>query len=149
MNSFDQISDNAAGFSRSLMDMADYVEGSIEKVIRKACIDLYRRIVERTPVDTGRAKVNWALSAYESDYVIGDGEYSSTDIASMINSNVSEFTAELIEDQVIIYNNLEYIEPLENGTSDQAPAGMVSLSLVEFEAFFNEQLQGLEGLEPA
>jgi len=33
---------------------------------------------------------------------------------------------------ITIYNNLEYIEALENGHSQQAPAGMVAVSLAEF-----------------
>ena len=39
MSNFNDISNNAAGFSKSLMAMSDYVDGSMEKIIRKACID--------------------------------------------------------------------------------------------------------------
>ena len=144
----DAIQDNAADFTDALMAMADYVEGAFENVIRKACIDLYRRIAERTPVDTGRAKASWGISNTSNHEEPKEGEFSHNEVAAFINEQVQEFSVEIIEDQVIIYNNLEYIEELENGTSQQAPYGMVSLSLAEFENFFNEQLVGLKGLDP-
>ena len=149
MDNFDKISDSASDFSRSLLAMADYVDGSIEQIIKKACIDLYRRIVERTPVDSGRAKASWGLSVFDGDEVVTESQYSEAQISGIINTEVRGFTTERLGDQVIIYNNLEYIENLENGTSDQAPTGMVMVSLVEFETHFNLALEGLAGVSPA
>lgn len=146
----DDIAGNAANFSKSLESLCDYVNGSVEKVIRKACIDLYRKIVERCPVDTGRAKANWQISTTYSDYVRGDNDgFSFNEIKTIVEDEISDFKFELHDDVVIIYNNLEYIEQLENGSSQQAPSGMVSVSLVEFTDHFNRALIGLRGLEPA
>lgn len=145
----DDIAGNAADFSKSLQSLYDYVNGSIEKVIRKACIDLYRSIVERTPVDTGRAKANWQISTSDSDYVRGDVDgFSFNEIKTIVEDEISDFRFELHDGVVIIYNNLEYIEALENGSSQQAPAGMVSVSLVEFTNHFNRALAEFEGFEP-
>ncbi|HCY86594.1 MAG TPA: hypothetical protein DHV36_15780 [Desulfobacteraceae bacterium] len=145
----DTVSENAAGFASSLMALADYVDGSVEKVIRKACIDLYRAIVERTPVDTGRAKANWMISTSDRDLTIDhDDGFSFAEINALIDEEAMGFSFELHDDVVIITNNLEYISELENGTSKQAPRGMVSVSLAEFTAHFNAALAGLEGLEP-
>lgn len=144
----DAVSGNAADFSESLMAMGDYVEGSIEKVVRKACIDLYRAIVERTPVDTGRAKANWMISTAEPDYTVDDKDgYSFNEVVSVIDEHVSEFDFDIHDGTVFITNNLEYISELENGSSDQAPYGMVSLSLAEAEAHFRNALAGLKGVE--
>ncbi len=144
----DDVPGNAAAFVKSLNSLTEYIDGSVEKVIRKACIDLYRKIVERTPVDTGRAKGNWQISTTDRDF-IRDGEFSASEITQFIESEIDDFKFELTDSQVIIYNNLEYIEPLENGSSQQAPAGMVAISLVEFTDHFNRALAEFEGLEPA
>lgn len=150
MDNFGKISDNAAGFTKSLMALADYAEKSFEKVVRKACIDLFRKIAERTPVDTGRAKASWGISTVEMDYTAEERKYEEQELIEIINQEAKDFSAERIGDQVVIYNNLEYIEALENGHSiKQAPAGMVSVSLAEFENHFNNALHGLQGLEPA
>lgn len=144
---FDAVPGNAADFSKSLMALAEYVDGSFEKVLRKACIDLYRAVVEKCPVDTGRAKASWGLATYHGDDVHDNQDgYTANELEQIIKDNVSDFKISVHDDAVFIYNNLEYIEFLENGTSTQAPYGMVSISLVEFETFFNNALQGLEGV---
>lgn len=146
------IDGNAAAFSKSLNALANYATGSIEKAIRKACIDLYRRIVERTPLDTGRAKANWQMSTTTTatEFYDKDG-YSFNEINEIVSAEISDFTFELGDDQVFIYNNLEYIQHLESGMpggSQQAPIGMVAVSLVEFTSYFNEELAKIEGLDP-
>jgi len=148
MSNFSNISNNAADFSNALTALADHTTGSIEKVIRKACIDLYRSIVEKTPVDTGRAKASWGLSTHHTNDEASEN-MTPEEAVQVVSDNISDFTFKAQDDQVIIYNNLEYIEYLENGTSQQAPSGMVSLSLVEFTAFFNNALRDIEGLDPA
>lgn len=146
----DDVPVNAAAFSKSLKALAGYATGNVEKVIRKTCIDLYRRIVERTPVDTGRAKANWQMSTTTTASELYDKDgYSFNEINEIVSAEISDFTFELGDDQVFIYNNLEYIPYLEDGSSTQAPAGMVEISLVEFTNYFNLELGKLEGLEPA
>lgn len=145
------IQTNAAAFSRALMDLSDEIDGSIEAVIRKACFDLYARIVKRTPVDTGRAKASWGIGTEHSGAVAPEGEHSVTELhnfapsdisSAVISSTTGLFTFSINDDQVVIYNNLEYIEALESGQgSDQAPSGMVAISLAEFEAHFREALK--------
>jgi len=145
---FDAISDNANDFASALLALADYAEASVETVIRKACIDLYKMIVERTPIDTGRAKASWSLGIdHGEDKADDEDGYSFNEISSIIQDNVSEFKFGIHDDQVVIYNNMEYIEQLENGTSQQAPSGMVSISLADFTTFFNNALQDLDGVE--
>lgn len=143
------IDGNAADFAKSLEKLGEYATTSVEQVIRKSCIDLYRMIIERTPVDTGRAKANWQISTTDSDSTLSEKDgFTFNELKGIIESEISDFKFELHDNQVVIYNNLEYIEYLESGTSGQAPYGMVSLSLVEFNNFFNQQLAKLEGLEP-
>ena len=146
----DDVPRNAADFAKSLDNLCAYVNGSVEKVIRKACIDLYRIVVERTPVDTGRAKSNWQMSTISTDYTRDSKDgFSANEIKSIVEAEINDFSFDIYDDQVIIYNNLEYISNLENGSSQQAPVGMVSVSIVEFTDHFNRALADFEGLEPA
>ncbi len=148
MSNFDDISNNAADFSRSLNEIADYVDTSYEKIVRKVCIDIYKAIVTKTPVLTGRAKASWGIDVNPSDYKAPDREYSEGEIRQMVSENVSEFKLSVHDGTVTIYNNLEYIEALEDGHSDQAPSGMVSLSLAAFTTKFNNGLRNFRGLDP-
>ncbi len=121
----DRITDNAKEFSKQLERLASFVEDAVvDKVIRKTCFDLYATIAERTPRDTGWAIANWSITAHEPNT-----EVHSADRPLM---TYSDFDYRVQDDKVTIYNNLEYIEALEDGHSQQAPAGMVAVSLAEF-----------------
>ena len=121
----DRVTDNAKVFARQLEKLASFVEDTvIDKIIRKTCFDLYATIVERTPVDIGTAKANWSITAHEPST-----EVHSADRPLMTHN---DFDYKVQDDKVTIYNNLEYIEALEDGHSQQAPAGMVAVSLAEF-----------------
>jgi hypothetical protein len=121
-------------------------EGEINDVkrrVRKSFIRVHsnivsliaNRIVDYTPIDTGRAVGSWKLSIgyEEGDTDLGPGEYPAAkefakkaiaDVVSAINEgNMFE--------KVYFNNTVPYIEALEHGHSDQAPAGMVRLALAE------------------
>jgi len=143
------ISIDATGFTNALRDLANTVSDRYNEVIRKACIDLYTKIVTRTPVDTGRARASWQLSdsgvnnavwSNTGTSGVAHSAASSADIANNINQNVDGFTVDISTDTVTIFNNLEYISFLEDGHSQQAPAGMVAVSLSEFEQHFRRHL---------
>ena len=143
----DDTQESAAGFSRALMGLCDKVDGSIEAVIKKACFDLYARIVKRTPVDTGRAKASWGISTQFASDVLPPGEYGDNPTVTMVGGAVGGlFDFSVHDEQVVIYNNLDYIEFLEAGSSAQAPSGMVAISLAEFEAHFQKALDTMEVL---
>ncbi len=131
---------NAAAFSSALMDICNEVDGNVEMVIRKACFDLYAMIVKRTPVDTGRAKGSWGIGTEHSPDFLPPGDYGDT-VEMVGEATMGAFTFHVEDSQVIIYNNLDYIEKLESGDgSKQAPEGMVAISLAEFEAHFRNAL---------
>lgn len=95
-------------------------------------LDLMNRIVEKTPVDTGRARGNWQLAAGTA----AEGEVANAEglTPSTIMHDAEQKTASVtIGEDIWISNNLPYIEALEEGHSLQAPHGMVALSLAESE----------------
>lgn len=103
------------------LDLAKFGQKAIdnaEKVVRKIGLDMRSRIVERTPVNTGRAKSGTHISINTHPTgEEGPGE-----------SGINPFK---LGDTVIIYNNVEYIVPLEYGHSKQAPQGMFRISFNE------------------
>jgi hypothetical protein len=117
---------------------------------RHVALDLLTRVVEKTPVDTGRARANWQVSV--SSPSAQEIQYRSTEpIAAQMNeSSIAGATIEKgskvidtveIGEDIWLHNNLPYIEVLENGRvgnkgSEQAPNGMVALSVAEVEEGF-------------
>lgn len=130
----DKITDNAKEFTKQLERLASFVEDVVvDKIIRKTCFDLYAKIAEDTPVDVGTAKANWSITAHELDTQIH-----SADRPLM---TYDDFDYKIQDDRVTIYNNLEYIEALEDGHSQQRPAGMVAVNLAEFNIKLEKEMK--------
>lgn len=110
---------------------------------RKICLEGLKRLVEKTPVDTGRARANWQVgigSAPEGVPYPADEPYTATSPDGAESMAVQEGSAQIgaIKKPVACYitNNVEYIEELEHGHSQQAPNGMLAVTITELEGMF-------------
>lgn len=105
-------------------------------IIRKIGYDIFIRIVQRTPVDTGRAKANnqIALNDLPMQSVMSFDRTGAGTISEG-ERNLASFD---LGDTIFIYNNLVYIIRLEYGHSNQAPSGMFRLSVEEVVAHLNQ-----------
>ena len=93
-------------------------------------LEAYRRVVLRTPVDTGRARGNWNISTGHPEAGADESKFDTTGLPSI--GKAAAFTKSLsIKDITYIVNNLPYINKLEHGSSSQAPVGMVAVTVEE------------------
>jgi hypothetical protein len=98
-----------------------------EMVLRKTALQLQTRMVQRSPVLTGRFRSNWQCGI---DRV---NEYTDAEPGDNAIENTGGALDAWIPGQTIyLTNSLPYAEKLENGSSQQAPQGMVALTVVEF-----------------
>jgi hypothetical protein len=116
-------------------------EKTFSIVLQKVALELLSRIVYKTPVDTGRARGNWQVTldtpatGYNTDKKDGTG-------TAAIAEGVSVITQAPNDGLIWITNNLPYIERLENGWSNQAPAGMVKVALEEVMTMIAQPTRG-------
>jgi hypothetical protein len=106
---------------------------SIAEFVDSVAVELYRLLVENTPKDTGRASSNWNCSVGAPDGTVTEN----TSPASVTSfGNIPE------GQDVVLYiaNYLSYIYPLEHGHSNQAPSGMVLVSLEELKLWVAAKL---------
>lgn len=118
----------------------------IDRLVRKVAIDLLKSVVYKSPVGDatlwqspppagyvgGRFRGNWQLGVNSNP----SGELSTIDAsgANTINLGMANIPATNAAGNIYyITNNLPYAQRLENGWSSQAPAGMVSLTVAEFD----------------
>jgi hypothetical protein len=120
------------------LNLAKFCTKNFEAIVTKTVIDLFAKIVERTPVDTGRARANWALAM----------DVNSPEYADLTDAADWEYETE-DGTTIWIYNNLVYIEALEEGHSEQAPIGMVAISLQEFTTFLTNAADKLSNVVEA
>jgi len=106
-------------------------------VQKKVTFEALRRLVMKTPVKTGRAQGNWQVT-------IGNPAEGQLDIVDPDGKNtISAGMAALVNLQpyqvVWISNNVDYIEALEHGHSQQAPQGMLSVTVEEMKGMFERE----------
>lgn len=111
---------------------------------RKIALELFARVILRTPVDTGRARANWGCEIGlpwrdSTVYVDKDG-------TAAIGRAAAKVAAWDFRKPVYLSNTLPYIGVLEFGKEDgtpgsrQAPNGMVRVSLAEIEEWVKNAL---------
>lgn len=115
------------------LDLAKFGQKAIdnsEKVVRKIGFDMHSRIVMRMPRDTGRATANQqiSLNSMPSGSIL-EFDKSGNATLSKGRAVLSRFK---LGDTIFLYNNVEYIIPLEfHQHSKQAPNGMFRISFEE------------------
>lgn len=110
-------------------------------VVRRVAYDAFNGTVRKTPVDTGRARANWipGIGTMPTGVV---GAFTQDTSMQAIKDVVSKVVA---GESIFLANNLPYIVPLENGHSQQAPSGMVHLTMLEIVTKFDAIAAGVVG----
>lgn len=107
-----------------------------EKVVRGSFISLTSRIIQRSPVDTGRFRGNWQFTTGSpAKRQLKRTDRSGGKRQAALAKKVEAAT---MGKTFYITNNLPYGERLEYGWSNQAPQGMVRVTLSEFDAFLKK-----------
>lgn len=117
-------------FSLDISKFGKKALANADKFCKKVVFDMHRMIVERTPVDTGRAKANTQIAInnmpLESVLEFDKNGQATIRKGQMIMQNFK------LGDTVFIYNNVSYIIPLEfYEHSKQAPNGMFRITFNE------------------
>lgn len=150
-----------SGFKKQLDKFTkEELPKKLMEVQKKIVLMALRRVVEMTPVDTGRARGGWLVSINkpssekvedfkevqpEERLIINELEGGRKE-APLLNKTGDEVVkkglavlAGLRPMQVVwISNNVDYIEFLEEGHSQQAPAGMVAITVAKIQASLQE-----------
>lgn len=128
-------------FTSQLKRFADKAKKRPQQAQRAIFTELSRRIVMRTPVDTGRARANWQPSI-DAPVAISLESFDKSGANALANAAAT--AVNVGPDQALyLTNNLPYIGRLEHGWSKQSPQGMVKLSALEFQQVTEVVVRGL------
>lgn len=99
--------------------------------VRKIAFEVLKGVVEKTPVDTGRARGNWqaSINAPKEQVLKSTDKEGSSTIAKGF-TRLGQFTIGQI---AYVANNVDYMIFLENGSSKQAPGPGAILRATIFE----------------
>lgn len=110
---------------KSVREFAREIDLDIATVTQTLTLKVFRGVVFLTPVDTGRARSGWQIGI--GSIPSGNPSSSSSPPASPSVSSIDG------KQKVFIVNNVTYIIFLEAGHSDQAPSGMVAVTMAQIQ----------------
>lgn len=126
--------ENMSKVSLDLERFADLSEKDLSALTRKLSLDVLTGVVTQTPVDTGRARGAWLAG---STLTSETPERLDSSGGGTIASGASEIATASFAQPIYVQNNVSYIRALENGHSQQAPQGMVAVTISNIKAKYN------------
>jgi len=111
-------------FSSDISNFNEKTEKAATRIFRGSALSVFGRIILRTPVDTGRLRGNWQVQLNKP----AKGTLTTTKAQSPDAAKKAK-----LGDSVFITNNLPYAQVIENGSSKQAPSGMIKVVIAEWQ----------------
>lgn len=99
-----------------ITEVGRHVKGKYEKLITAAVAETYKSLVQKSPVDTGRFKISWAVGENDASF---PGEPAGQDSYAAPNPEQPRkigYQKERIGNVYNVYNNLPYAEKLETAS---------------------------------
>lgn len=111
-------------FSKRMTALAKTFESNAQDLVVKTALTVHSVVVLGTPVDTGRARGSWlvAINRPADGTAESPGDFGYVAATTKAQRVLKGYKA---EQDVHLTNNLPYIVPLNQGHSQQAPAGFV------------------------
>lgn len=125
---------NAAAV-RTIKAFGKRVDADVDKTVRAVGLTLFAAVIKRSPVDTGRFRANWSV---QSDLTPQTTPEKDKLGGATIAKAQAELETKKAGDSIKLLNHLPYSIELENGSSKQAPAGMVKITVTEFQQYVRD-----------
>jgi len=132
-------------FELDIRRFSEKLEKRAKVVLQKTAMDIDRSVVLLTPVDTGQARGGWNVGVNGVNLEEADTDKSGQ---KTISENERSITRAEAPDTIYVSNNVGHIEYLEDGSSKQAPNGMVAKTLKRFPQFVREGVSAAKKENP-
>jgi hypothetical protein len=127
----------ARSFAKRMEAVGDVLFFNVSKTIRRAGMAATNEVVLRTPVKTGRARINWRVglgtfTTKEIEAPDTDNRNTNAQVAAaqaLINASNTLKNWKVGKGNIYIANPIHYITDLDEGSSRQARAGMTKFAI--------------------
>ena len=115
----------------------------LTKALQATAVETIGRMIDRTPVDTGAAKYHWFVRPLPYEKF----DKARTDPSGQQPKQRAKRDVKLfrIGQMVWLVNSAPYMTYLEQGSSKQAPAGVVNITLAEVDFIWRRQMDAAYG----
>lgn len=112
-------------------------KGDVEKAVRAVSLEVYTKLLIRSPVDTGRFRGNWMIGMAVIPEAADEQRFNKP--GAPLPEEMAKLSIYRIGATIHMRNNLPYAVALENGHSQQAPSGVVRVTAAEFGAIVSRK----------
>src|SRR5690606_39236304 len=145
----------AESFALQLQKFAEKAKANTDVVVQKITLDVARSVIEKSPVGNpdlwkGSAPPGYVGGRFRANWMFGVGKIDPTTSEEIDKTGRMTYTRLAAEiaatgagGVTYISNSLPYAIPLEYGHSNQSPAGMVRVTVAEFQQYITEAVQNL------
>lgn len=123
---------DAIRFNQKMFGLSNRVGFNANQIVKDVAAKCVAELIDRTPIDKGRAVSNWRVGLnYEPRGEIDAhlpghlGSTSGVNRSTTKSIALSHISARVTGQTIYIVNNVRYMVYLNQGWSDQAPAGFV------------------------
>jgi hypothetical protein len=125
-----------ADFALQIEAWCERAKKRMDATARLVTLEMFTKIIQRSPVRSGRFRANWQVGID----AIPTGLIRVNDVTGELA--ISKATAAIMKlkagQKIHLVNNLPYARRLEYGYSRQAPAGMVRITVREFQGLLKK-----------
>lgn len=133
-----------ADFAQQVRTFTEDAKDKTALAVQRIALEMFERVILRSPVGNpslwktprpgyvgGRFRGNWQVAIGS----VPTGTLELTDATGQATINKAQAAALSLEpgQSITLVNNLPYAQRLEDGYSSQAPAGMVALTVQDFQ----------------
>lgn len=128
---------NIRDFQIGLDRFVEDIDVNVGRLHRAVALEGLAGVVRMTPVDEGRARGAWTVSHGSPDFA-EPGTLDTRGGATIARGGTAIAAAEPYSEMHIV-NAVPYIEELENGSSQQAPNGMLNVTFNRLNAWLQRR----------
>ncbi|QBQ80859.1 hypothetical protein MM01_00024 [Escherichia phage vB_EcoS_MM01] len=132
---------NVVTFEKSIADWIDRADDKFSDVVSGTVIRATNAIVDLSPVDTGRFKANWQVTANApAAQSLNDYDQLGGETKSALARQARAVARSKATKVIYITNRLDYAAELEYGASNQAPSGVLGVVRARLGRYFEESV---------
>lgn len=110
---------------------------SVQQVYSSVMFDMANQIITMSPKDTGAFQANWLAALNVGDYSYDKSQTNVSAVDGRLTATLASLTTNT---DFYFTNSMPYAEQLENGYSDQAPVGMVKVTINDFSSIVTQRV---------
>lgn len=123
-----------------LRKIAKKKKQTLNQAYSSIMFDLANQIITMSPKDTGAFQANWLAALNSGDYTFDKAKTNVSEADGRLTATLGSLTT---DKNFFFTNSLPYAQKLEDGHSEQAPSGVVRITINDYPQIVDKRVREL------